>query len=671
MSLKTPFHLFAFAAMLLLPLLLVRPAIAQEEAPAAESAADDASAEEVPAEEATDETPDANATAEAELALQQGRIADKYARLEQLMLRMAEIDGAANPQRAKLLRQAVGQSKEQLTRLRMEAIVKQLGAKQYQTAVENQKQSRDDLKSLLELLLTEDRGDRNRSEQARVKEYIKELNRIIRMQRGVGGRTENEGDPDRLAKEQGQIGDRTGNLDEEIAGDSESGEGKPSDEEGKPSDGEGKPSDGEGKPSDGEGKPSDGEGKPSDGEGKPSDGEGKPSEGEGKPSDGEGKPSEGEGKPSEGEGKPSEGEGKPSEGEGKPSEGEGKPSEGEGKPSEGEGKPSEGEGKPSEGEGKPSEGEGKPSEGKPSEGQPSQGGQPGQPGESGESESGQQGQQEEMNPARKRIQAAEEKMREAQRKLEEARHSEARDAQREAEAELQKAIAELEEILRQLREEEIERVLAMLESRFRKMLEMELRVYESTIRLAKTPEEQRTPAYDIQAGRLSGDQRKIVVEADRAMLLLREEGSSVAFPEAVDLMREDMDQIANRLAAVKVGRLTQGLEEDVIAALEEMVEALQKAQQDAEQRKQQQQQQQQQPPGDQPLVDQLAELKMIKALQLRVNKRTSRYAQLLEDTEDLVGQVTDSEIGDALQRLSKRQQRIFEVTRDIVLGKNQ
>jgi len=276
-----------------------------------------------------------------------------------------------------------------------------------------------------------------------------------------------------------------------------------------------------------------------------------------------------------------------------------------------------------------------------------------------------------MTPARKRIQAAEEKMREAQRKLEEARRNEARDAQREAEAELEKAIAELEEILRQLREEEIERVLAMLESRFRKMLEMQLRVYESTIRLSKTPEENRTPAYDIQAGRLSGDERKIVVEADRALLLLKEEGSSVAFPEAVEQMREDMDQIANRLAAVKVGRLTQGLEEDVISALEEMIEALQKAQQDAEQRRRQPPPQQPPPPQDQPLVDKIAELKMIKALQLRVNKRTNRYALLLEDEEDPVGQATDSELGEALQRLSERQERIFSVTRDIVLGKNQ
>ncbi len=77
-------------------------------------------------------------------------------------------------------------------------------------------------------------------------------------------------------------------------------------------------------------------------------------------------------------------------------------------------------------------------------------------------------------------------------------------------------------------------------------------------------------------------------------------------------------------------RRTQGLEEDIIAALEEMIEALQKAQKEMEDQKQQQQQQQQQGKQDKPLIDQIAELKMIRSLQLRVNRRTQRYADLIE-----------------------------------------
>ncbi len=203
------------------------------------------------------------------------------------------------------------------------------------------------------------------------------------------------------------------------------------------------------------------------------------------------------------------------------------------------------------------------------------------------------------------------------------------------------------------------------------MLEMQLKVYDNTLRLNKLPAAKRTRQFSIQTAKLSLEERKIVLEVDKALTLLREEGSSVAFPEAVSQMRTDMDTVVRRLSEENVGRITQGLEEDIISALEELIEAFQKAQKEAEQRRNQQQP----PPGsgdpsDQPLVDALAELKMIRALQMRVNKRTKRYAQLLDSLEDPVGQADDEDLVDSLRQLSDRQQRIHNVTSDIVLGKN-
>ena len=147
-----------------------------------------------------------------------------------------------------------------------------------------------------------------------------------------------------------------------------------------------------------------------------------------------------------------------------------------------------------------------------------------------------------------------------------------------------------------------------------------------------------------------------------------DEGSAVAFAEAVSQMREDMQQIVDWLAQAKVDETCQGVEEDVIAALEEMIEALQKAQKDQEQKKQQQQQQQPSEPQDPPLIDEIAELKMIRALQMRVNTRTKRYNKLVEGD---VGQTDKPELIQALERLAEREARIFRATRDIVTGKNQ
>ena len=308
---------------------------------------------------------------------------------------------------------------------------------------------------------------------------------------------------------------------------------------------------------------------------------------------------------------------------------------------------------------------GQPMPGQPKEGEPMPGGEapPMPPAE----------QQAQQNPARKRLEAAQQKMRDAQKKLEETKRSEAKEAQEEARQELEKAKAELEEILRQLREEEIERTLAQLEARFRKMLEMQLKVNETTQRLASVPAETRGREVDIESGKLAVEQRKIGLEADKAYNLLLEEGSSIAFTESVEQLRSDMDQVSNWLAKTKLDPVTLGVEEDIVTALNEMIAALQQAQKDQEKKKEDQQQQpmEQGEEQDQPLVDKIAELKMIKSMQLRVNDRTQRFSKLIAAPEDPTGQATDGELRQAVKQLGDRQSKLQRITRDIVLGKNQ
>ena len=115
-----------------------------------------------------------------------------------------------------------------------------------------------------------------------------------------------------------------------------------------------------------------------------------------------------------------------------------------------------------------------------------------------------------------------------------------------------------------------------------------------------------------------------------------------------------------------IGELTQATELDIIAALEEMIEALQKAQKEMDDKKQ--------PPGnrppgqpqDPPLVDLLAEIKMIRALQMRINRRTDRYTKLVEGDKS----TEKPELLEALQRLGDREERVEKITRDIEMGRN-
>ncbi|MCA9219337.1 MAG: hypothetical protein KDA71_03355, partial [Planctomycetales bacterium] len=644
-------------------------------------------ADDNPAETPAAETPAAEPKVADELAYQQGVVADKFDKLEKELFRLAELEGPTNPQRAALSKQATQLSKENFTLKEMNKVVLLLNREDLKNATTSQEVLVKDLRALLELLVSENRTDRIKSERERIQEYIKELVRLQRLQAANRGRTEGGADADQLAKNQGQIADRTGNLEQKIGedeaanqpGSGEAGEGESKGDSDGKSDSE---SEGESK-SDSEGKSKgDSESKSKgDSEGKSkgeSEGDSKSeSEGDSK-SDSEGKSKGDSESKSKGD---SEGKSKgESEGDSKSeSEGDSKgDSEGKSKgDSEGKSKgDKEGDSKgESEGDTKgDSEGDSKgDSEGKSKgdkQGGQSQGQSQGGGGGESESESGESGEQQEQNPARQRIQEAQQKMQEAKQRLEEAKRKESVEAQREAEQKLREAIAELERILRQLREEEIERMLALLESRFTKMLQMQLKVYEDTKRLGAIPETDRDRTVEQRAANLAFDERKIVIEADKALTLLLEEGSSIAFPEAVEQMREDMEQVAERLADVKVDRITQGIEEDIIRALEEMIEALQKAQQDQENRQQQQQQQQQGQPQDQPLVDQIAELKMIRALQLRVNTRTQRYARLLDDSDDEVGQATDNDLQEAIRKLAEREDDIRRITRDIVLGKN-
>ncbi len=273
--------------------------------------------------------------------------------------------------------------------------------------------------------------------------------------------------------------------------------------------------------------------------------------------------------------------------------------------------------------------------------------------------------QEEAHPARERLEAARQRMKQAQEKLEKAEREGAGEKQEEAIRQLQQAKAELERILRQLREEEIEQVLVALEARLVKMLQMQRDVYEGTERLDKASADGLTHEQEIEAGRLSSREAEIVTEADKALMLLREDGSAVAMPEALAQAREDMQQVAGRLARANVGQVTLAIEEDIVIALEEMLEAVRQAMEDAEQRRQNAQQGRPGMPQDPALVDTLAELRMIRSLQLRVNTRTERYGEMITGKH-----AETPELLDALIRLAERQQRVYRITTDLEAGKN-
>jgi len=267
-----------------------------------------------------------------------------------------------------------------------------------------------------------------------------------------------------------------------------------------------------------------------------------------------------------------------------------------------------------------------------------------------------------MEKATQRLQRARQRMQQAQQQLEEAQRSGAAQEQQQAIEELEQAKAELERILRQLREEEMERMLVLLEARFRKMLDDQVAVYDQTVGLDKSSATLAAHELEIASARLGRQERLIVAEAERALVLLREDGTSEAFPEALEQARDDMQTTAERLADAKVEQMTQRYEQDVIAALEETLAALRQALD-----KLRDQRSRPPPgggsggaPGEQPLVDQLAELRMIRSLQMRINRRTQDYGKMIEGEQAL-----KADLLKALDELARRQEKLYRATRDL------
>jgi hypothetical protein len=601
---------------------------------------------------------------------------------------------------------------------------------------------RKDLRALIELLLRDDRDSQLREERLRTERLLERIKELIAKQERVRAQTDlGRKDAPALKRDQERVTEATRDLiarkdgkgnkgGEAKKGDAKSGgkegkdhnkaESKPDTKGSKGDNRDAKPAaeSKEGKPGEGkegkEGKDSkSGEGK----EGKPGEGkEGKPGEGkegkeakEGKPGEGkegkEGKPGEGkEAKPGQpkdsknGEGKPS---GKPSDakaGQGKTGESkDAKPGEGSGK----EGKPSDGkpQSKESDSKGKgDGKGEAKPSSGKPSdstkpsESKPSQSGQQGQSGQPKPGQSGQQGQSGQKSPpsdpnadnpiVKKQIQETNKYQKYAEDNISKNENKKASGNQDDAIKELEKLKKKLEDLLKQLREEEIERLLAQLEGRCRHMLALQIIVRDGTVNVndkikGRQLSDEERRASEQESNILSEKEEEIVREANLAIRLIEAEGSAIAFAEVFKQVRTDMITVANRLRKTDVGDVTIGIENDIIATLGEMVEALKKARQDNK-NPPPPPKGGSGPPPDPRLIDLIAELKMIRSMQERVNKRTETYGKEYK-TEQLpppesVADAKEREklemIKGELKDLAQREEKISKVTSDIYKGKN-
>lgn len=275
-----------------------------------------------------------------------------------------------------------------------------------------------------------------------------------------------------------------------------------------------------------------------------------------------------------------------------------------------------------------------------------------------------------MQRALKRMQRASDRMKKSEKEgsLED---------QEEAIAELQRAKAELEKILRQLREEELMATLEKLEARLKRMLRIEQAIRSQTEKLIPKEEidESTGRQLGIQSNRLAADQQSVIIDADAALVLLRDDGTAQAMTESLLQTRLDMEEIKQKLEHTELNTVTIQIEDAVIEALQEMLDAVQQAIKEAEKRKEDAQKGMPPNAGGQnvePLLQLLSELRMIRSMQKRVNDRTERYEK---EVETLKRQENNQQELDQLrlkvEELARQQNRISRILHDLKIGKTE
>lgn len=270
------------------------------------------------------------------------------------------------------------------------------------------------------------------------------------------------------------------------------------------------------------------------------------------------------------------------------------------------------------------------------------------PGESSEGES-----QQDDTPGAGQVQEAVPLQDEAADELDEEDPEKAAQKQQAALEKLKKAEEEVEDRLDQLRKEQQEELLAALESRFRAMLGRQLECNKSTTRLAELGAENWKRSDQLELAEVAQKQRWVGDQADEALFILTEEGSTVVLPQLIEQVRDDARLAADRLASADAGPTVRMIQDELEQVLRDIIDAVKKKQEELENSGGGGGE-----GGSQPLLPGSAELKLLRACQQRVNRMTVQIEEYRARPD-----ASEKEVQSSLQQLQKRQGDVADMAR--------
>jgi hypothetical protein len=296
------------------------------------------------------------------------------------------------------------------------------------------------------------------------------------------------------------------------------------------------------------------------------------------------------------------------------------------------------------------------------------GGAGGKGGKGGKGGAGGKGKAQGQVPGKRKVEQAEDEQKRAGDDLENRHVKEAEDKEEEAVKKLEEADEAIREALIQARKREQEETLRALGQHFLAMLEKQRGLTKDTealdreLVIADKPDQrlELTRKQRIECAKIAKGEGELRDETDSTIEMTKEEGSTTILPTVLGEMREDMARVTELLEKRDTGRFVVSVERDIERTLEELIEVIKK---EIEERK-----------GGggggggggddkngDPLVPASAELKMIRAQQMRVNAKTKEF-DVARGTPD--AELTNDQ-REACRLVAEKQGRVAELTKKL------
>ena len=272
-------------------------------------------------------------------------------------------------------------------------------------------------------------------------------------------------------------------------------------------------------------------------------------------------------------------------------------------------------------------------------------------------------------PGKGDVAKASEKMSSASESLSGAKAGKAAGQQEEALDELEKGREKVEDTLEALQEAFRNQLIAYLKEKFTYMLAQQKSATSSTrsldlklraLNLAAGGKQPEIGIKDRQlAKRLAASELRLSTVCDDVLDVLSEDGTTLVFPEIVVELKADLEQTGGLLDNLQTGDSTRMIQKDIEDTVSEVLAALEEAAKKPPPPSPNKGREKKNQNSSAPLLAKSAELKMVRALQLRINRRTSRFDTSRKSVD------LSSEARSHLREIGRKQKEVEKLLRRI------